>query len=130
MPFDADHIRIASGTSQFLGSPTALAAAWPIRNAIDGLGLPHYDWGESFGSASTLETVLTMNSLDRYPDDPAQVFPGDTDSGLTDGLLAGLLVLAAAAVVWARWPGVPPDSSAEPQQGGPIADFPPQDRTI
>lgn len=77
---------LASGLEQWLGSPTALAAAWPIRNTTDGIGLAHFDLGESFGSASRLETVLTLNGLHRYLDDPEQVWPGDTFDAL--GILA------------------------------------------
>lgn len=79
-------VYLASGLSQYLGSPTALAAAWPVRNAVDGLGLARFDLGGSFGSPARLETVLTLNGLHRYLDDPDEVWPGDTFNAL--GILA------------------------------------------
>lgn len=79
-------IYLASGLQNWLGSPTAAAAAWPIRNAIDGIGLSRFDLGEAFGSPQRLETVLTMNGLHVWPDDPDEVRPGDTFSSA--GILA------------------------------------------
>lgn len=77
---------LASGLNEWLGSPTALAAAWPIRNAIDGIGLSHFDAGAAFGSPARLEMVMTMNGLHRYLDDPDEVWPGDTFDAM--GILA------------------------------------------
>ncbi len=79
-------VYLASGLNQWLGSPTALAAAWPVRNAIDGIGLGHYDLGAALGSPARLEQVLTMNGLHRYPDDPDAPLPGDTFDAM--GILA------------------------------------------
>jgi hypothetical protein len=79
-------IYLASGLSQWLGSPTALASAWPVRNEIDGIGLSRFDVGASFGSPSKLEVALTMNGLDRYLDDPEAIKPGDTFNAM--GILA------------------------------------------
>lgn len=79
-------VYLASGLDQWLGSPTALAAAWPLRNGISGLGLSHFDLGEWFGSPSRLEMVLTLNGLHRYLDDPDEVWPGDTFNAV--GILA------------------------------------------
>jgi hypothetical protein len=75
-------VYLASGLNQWLGSPTALAAAWGIRNDIDGLGLARFEDGAAFGSPSRLETVLTMNGLHRYLADPDEVWPGDTFSAM------------------------------------------------
>lgn len=36
----------------------------------------------------------------------SHVFPGEADSDLSSAVLTVLLLLAAAAVVWAKWPGV------------------------
>jgi len=79
-------VYLGGGLTQWLGTPTAFAAAWPIRNAISGLGLASFDLGSSFGSPSRLETVLTLNGLHLYPEDPDEVRPGDTFSAA--GILA------------------------------------------
>ena len=71
-------VYLASGLNEWLGSPTALAAAWPIRNQIAGIGLSNFDAGAAFGSPSRLEMVMTMNGLHRYLEDPDEVWPGDT----------------------------------------------------
>src|SRR5262245_17322654 len=67
---------LASGMSHWLGSPTALAAAWPLRNIATGVGLSLYDYNASLGLPPRLQTVLTMNGLHRYPADPAADVPG------------------------------------------------------
>jgi hypothetical protein len=67
---------LSSGMSHWLGSPTALAAAWMLRNTVSGIGLSLYDWNASLGLPPRLQTVLTMNGLHRYPADPAADVPG------------------------------------------------------
>lgn len=79
-------VYLASGLDQYLGSPTALAAAWVVRNDVDGIGLDRFDVGSALGSPGRLEVVLTMNGLHRYLDDPDQVWPGDTFDAM--GILA------------------------------------------
>ena len=72
------------------------------------------------GAGRSLLAALLVHTMVNLPSFClSQVFPGDADNSLTDGLLAALLVLAAAAVVWARWPGVPSDTPAEPRQEAP-----------
>jgi hypothetical protein len=61
---------LASGLSTYLGSPTALAAAFPLRNSTLGIGLDLFDIAAPFGSPSRLQTVLSMNGLHRYADNP------------------------------------------------------------
>ncbi len=70
---------MASGMSQWLGSPTALAAAWLLRNDTQGLGLSLYDAGASCGSPSRLAQFLTMNTLSKYLPDPDQSLYGPDD---------------------------------------------------
>jgi hypothetical protein len=67
---------LATGLTNWLGSPTALAAMWPIRNATTGLGLSTFSYNAALGLPSRLQTVLTMNGLQKYPDDPAAEVPG------------------------------------------------------
>ena len=61
---------LASGLNTWLGSPSALAAAFFIRNDTFGIGLDPFDMGAAFGSPSRLQTILSMNGLHRYQDDP------------------------------------------------------------
>jgi hypothetical protein len=78
--YDFLAIYLSSGLNAYLGSPTALAAAYPIRNAIQGIGLDAFDFGAEFGSAARLQTVMSMNGLHRYPADPDSNIGGDTFS--------------------------------------------------
>ena len=61
---------LASGLNTWLGSPTALAAAYPLRNSTLGIGLDPFDIGAPFGSPARLQSVLSMNGLHRYENDP------------------------------------------------------------
>lgn len=79
---------LASGLKQWLGSPGALAAAWPLRNDTQGIGLDAFDYGAAFGSPSRLQLVLTMNGLQRYPADPDAPIGGPGDTFSTMDVLA------------------------------------------
>ncbi|HEY6195141.1 MAG TPA: hypothetical protein VI504_08875, partial [Candidatus Eisenbacteria bacterium] len=74
--YDVVSLWLATGLSNWLGSPTALAAAWLTRNDISGIGLDPFDFNSSLGLPPHVQTVLTMNGLQRYPDDPAAEVPG------------------------------------------------------
>ena len=81
-------VYLASGQSQWLGSPGALAAAWLVRNDTQGIGLNTFDIGTEFGSPSRLQSVLTMNGLQRYPSDPDASIGGGDDTFSTMDVLA------------------------------------------
>ena len=74
--YDLVSVWLATGLSDWLGSPTALAAAWLTRNDISGIGLDLFDFNTSLGLPPRVQTILTMNGLQRYPDDPAAEVPG------------------------------------------------------
>ena len=78
--YDALAIYLTSGLSTWLGSSTALAANYLVQNDVSGIGLESFDLHEWLATPPGLHTLLSMNGLDRYPDDPDQVFndPGDT----------------------------------------------------
>jgi hypothetical protein len=78
--YDCLAVYLASGLGTWLGSPTALAGAYPVRNQIQGIGLDPFDIGAGFGSAARLELLLSMNGLGRYPADPDANIGGDTFS--------------------------------------------------
>jgi len=68
---------LASGLNTWLGSPTALASAFPLRNSTLGIGLDPFDIGAPFGSPARLQTVLSMNGLHRYADTPDEALGPD-----------------------------------------------------
>ncbi|MFM7232409.1 MAG: hypothetical protein ACKO3S_10520 [bacterium] len=74
--YDMLAVWLASGLDQWLGSPGALAAAWLTRNDVAGIGLEAFDLNAALGLSPRMHTVLTMNGLHRYPDDPAGEVPG------------------------------------------------------
>ena len=67
---------LSTGMSNWLGSPGALAAAWLTKNDTFGIGLDLFDFNTSLGLPPRLSTVLTMNGLQRYPDDPSATVVG------------------------------------------------------
>jgi len=68
--YDFLAIYLSSGLTTYLGSPTALAASFAIRNPTLGIGLDVFDIGAAFGSASRLQNILDMNGLHKYLDNP------------------------------------------------------------
>jgi hypothetical protein len=63
---------LASGLTNWLGSPSALAAAWLMHRVAAGVGLSPFEYNAALGLPPRVQTVLTMNGLQKYPDDPAQ----------------------------------------------------------
>jgi hypothetical protein len=74
--YDELALWLSSGLDNWLGSPTSLAAAWLTKNDISGIGLELFDNNTSLGLPPRVQTVLTMNGLQHYPDDPAAEVPG------------------------------------------------------
>lgn len=60
----------ASGINTWLGSSTALASAFVVRNQVQGIGMDLFDYGQEFSSASRLGSALVMNGLHRYANQP------------------------------------------------------------
>ncbi len=67
---------LSTGLTNWLGSPTALAAAWLTHNDISGIGLDLFNYNVALGLPPRIQTVLTMNGLQRYPDNSALDVPG------------------------------------------------------
>ncbi|HTM56795.1 MAG TPA: hypothetical protein VL123_00105 [Candidatus Udaeobacter sp.] len=82
--YDALAIYLASGLSTWLGSNTALASAYVVKNDVQGIGLDLFDLGAGLATPPGLHNLLSMNGLNRYPADPDSVFsdPGDTFNAL------------------------------------------------
>ncbi len=86
--YDAVALYLASGLNHWLGSPGALAAAWQVRNDVDGIGLHRFDYGPALGTPPGLSMILTMNGLHRYPSDLDAPIGGDGDTYSTMDVLA------------------------------------------
>ena len=80
--YDCLAVYLTSGLTTWLGSPSAIASALVVRNAISGIGIDPFDVGGNFGSASRLQWMLSMNGLHRYPADPYADISGDSFSTL------------------------------------------------
>ena len=65
--YDQLIVWLSTGLTNWLGSPTALAACWPTRNAVSGLGLDLVDYNAALGLPPRVQAVLTMNGLQMYP---------------------------------------------------------------
>ncbi len=51
-----------------------------VKNEVRGIGLDVFDVAREFGSAGTLRSVVVMDALSKYPDDPAQRFLGENNT--------------------------------------------------
>jgi hypothetical protein len=52
----------------------SLAFELTVKSSVQGIGQPAYNRTASYGSAGRLQSVLNMNNLNKYPDDPQQIF--------------------------------------------------------
>ena len=58
----------------------AFAFETTVRNAIQGIGIEAYDFSAQLGSAGTLESVVNMDRISKYPDAPAQKLFGENSA--------------------------------------------------
>jgi hypothetical protein len=63
----------------------AFAFETTVRNAIEGIGVDTYDFSAELGSAGTLQSLVNMDRISKYPDAPAQKLFGENS---TLGILA------------------------------------------
>jgi hypothetical protein len=59
---------------------TAFAYESTVKNEIGGIGLDVFDIAREFGSAGTLRSYVMMDTLAKYPDDPARAFRGENST--------------------------------------------------
>lgn len=71
--YDMLAVFLASGLTDWLGSESAFAASYMVKNTVSGIGLPLADESAGMGSAGRLGALLSMNGLGRYVDDPNQI---------------------------------------------------------
>jgi len=58
----------------------AFAYETTVKNEIRGIGVDTYDLGSDFGSAGRLRSLVVMDWLGKYPDNPAQKFLGENNT--------------------------------------------------
>jgi hypothetical protein len=58
----------------------AFAYETTVKNEVRGLGIDTYDLAADFGSAGRLRSLVVMDWLGKYPDDPAQKFLGENNT--------------------------------------------------
>ncbi len=59
---------------------TSFAYESTVKNEIRGIGVDVYDIAREFGSAGTLRSVVAMDALTKYPDDPAARLLGQNNT--------------------------------------------------
>jgi hypothetical protein len=59
---------------------TSFAYESTVKNEIRGIGVDVYDIAADFGSAGALRSVVAMDALTKYPDDPIQRFLGQNNT--------------------------------------------------
>jgi hypothetical protein len=74
-PDSYDQLVMYTNFSWELGN-SAFAFEQNIKNETRGIGLGLLDTSSQFGSSGNLESLLAMNQLAAYPDDPDQIFLG------------------------------------------------------
>jgi hypothetical protein len=58
----------------------AFAYETTVKNEVRGLGIDTYDLAADFGSAGRLRSLVVMDWLGKYPDNPAQKFLGENNT--------------------------------------------------
>lgn len=76
-PDDFDQLVFWSDTTVVSG---AFAFESTVKNAIRGIGVEEFDNTAAFGSSGTLESVLNMDRVGKYGDDPAAKIVGENSS--------------------------------------------------
>jgi hypothetical protein len=67
----------------------AFAYEMTVANEIGGIGVDIYDESHAYGSAGRLRSVVMMDDVHKYPDDPTQKFNGENNSLSLIGQEAG-----------------------------------------
>ena len=58
----------------------AFAYEITVANEVRGIGVDIYDLSQGYGSAGQLRSVVMMDDIHKYPDDPTQRFNGENNS--------------------------------------------------
>ncbi|MEZ5293737.1 MAG: hypothetical protein R2745_21815 [Vicinamibacterales bacterium] len=65
------------GETRLIPLGEAFAQEFTVANAVQGIGVPRFDSGNEFGGARRLQSVVNMDRILKYPQDPAQKFLGE-----------------------------------------------------
>jgi len=104
--YDQLVVWLQSGLTNWLGSATSLAACWPVRNAVSGIGLDLTEYNADLGLPPRVQAVLTMNGLQKYPSSLSVDVPG-LPNYVTEDVLAHEFGHEWLAYVWVQTPGGP-----------------------
>jgi hypothetical protein len=58
----------------------AFAFETTVRNSIEGIGIEGFDFSAELGSAGTLQSLVNMDRISKYPDAPAQKLFGENSA--------------------------------------------------
>ncbi len=93
MKFYATHAdnydQLVVWTDAMLLGGTSFAFEQTVANEVTGIGLATFDASREFGSGGRLRSVVMMDFLGKYPDDPTQKFLGENNTLSVIGQEAG-----------------------------------------
>jgi hypothetical protein len=75
-----DYDQIVFWTNQRVTSGGTFAFEITVQNAIRGLGIQRFNESASFGSAGRLSSVMMMDTITKYPDDPERTVLGENST--------------------------------------------------
>ena len=86
-PDNYDQLMIFTDTSVVSGNTFSYEST--VANEIRGIGVDIYNSSADFGSAGRLRSVVMMDTLSKFPDDPTQKFLGENNTLSVMGQEAG-----------------------------------------
>lgn len=95
-PDSFDQIMIWSTTGLRIISPTTGAFAFEqnIKNDVGGIGLETFDFSSFVGSSGRFHSIVVMDYLGKYPEDPREIFIGENSTLSVMGQESGHMWLA------------------------------------
>ncbi len=86
-PDSYDQLIIFTDTSVVTGDTFSYEST--VANEIRGIGVDIYDYSSDYGSAGSLRSVVVMDKLSKFPDDPTQKVLGENNTLSVTGQEAG-----------------------------------------
>jgi hypothetical protein len=68
------------GDEDLIGGGSAFAFESTVKNSIQGIGIETFDVSREFGSQGTLQSVVVMDRLGKYPDPPTATVLGENST--------------------------------------------------
>jgi len=75
-----DYDQLVFWSDQRVTSGGTFAFEITVQNAIRGLGISRFDQSAGFGSAGRLSSLLVMDTITKYPDDPERTVLGENST--------------------------------------------------